>query len=116
MNVALIKPYSLGFFVASDNGYMALWVRSEENNSTSGKQTFDFIRKWKKDATKNVKILSLDVAPSEDYIAISLENNNIGIVLTKSIGLNEDPNKEIKFDLVCKGFHSGQISSIDIAV
>jgi hypothetical protein len=46
MNVALIKPYSMGFFVASDNGYMALWVRSEENNSTSGKQTFDFIRKW----------------------------------------------------------------------
>ena len=46
MNVSLIKPYSKGFFIASDNGYMALWVRHEENNSTSGKQAFDFIRKW----------------------------------------------------------------------
>jgi hypothetical protein len=45
-NVSLIKPYSKGFFIASDNGYMALWVRSEVNNSTSGKFAFDFIRKW----------------------------------------------------------------------
>ena len=37
MNVSLIKPYSKGFFISSDNGYMALWVRHEENNSTSGK-------------------------------------------------------------------------------
>lgn len=35
---------------------------------------------------------------------------------TKSIGLNEDLNKEIDFDLICKGFHSGEISSIDIAI
>jgi len=37
MNVSRIKAYSQGFFVASDNGYMALWVRSDINNSTSGK-------------------------------------------------------------------------------
>jgi hypothetical protein len=46
MNVSLIKPYSKGFFVASDSGYMALWVRSEENNATSGKTAYDGIRKW----------------------------------------------------------------------
>ena len=109
--------FSKGFYIASDNGYMALWVRSEENNSTSGKQAFDFIRRWQPSATKSLRILSLDVsAPSEDYLCVSLENNNIGIVQTKSIGLNEDLSKEIKFHLVCKGFHSGQISSIDIAL
>lgn len=116
LNVTIIKPYSKGFFISSDSGYMALWVRSEENNSTSGKQAFDFIRRWQPPATKDLKILSLDCSPNEDYLAISQENNNIGIVQTKSIGLNEDLNKEIKFDLVCKGFHSGQISSMDIAV
>jgi len=79
-NVSLIKPYSKGFFIASDNGYMALWVRSEVNNSTSGKTAFDFIRKWQPGASKNIRILSLDVSPNDDYIAISLENNNIGIV------------------------------------
>lgn len=116
MNVSLIKPYSKGFFVASDSGYMALWVRSEENNATSGKTAYDGIRKWQPAATKGIKILSLDCSPNDDYIAISLENNNIGKILTKSIGLNEVLEQEIKFDLVCEGFHSGQISSIDVAV
>jgi len=44
--VNTIRSFSKGFYISSDNGYMALWVRSEENNSTSGKQAFDFIRKW----------------------------------------------------------------------
>lgn len=35
--VSVIKEFSKGFYISSDNGYMALWVRSEENNSTSGK-------------------------------------------------------------------------------
>jgi cilia- and flagella-associated protein 57 len=37
MHVSSLRPFSKGFFIASDNGYMAMWVRSEENNSTSGK-------------------------------------------------------------------------------
>ena len=60
--------------------------------------------------------MSLDVSPNEDYMCISLDTNNIGLIQTKSIGLNEDLNKEIKFNYVCKGFHSGSISTIDIAV
>ena len=46
LNISLIKSFSKGFYISSNNGYMALWVRSEENNATSGKQAFDFIRKW----------------------------------------------------------------------
>ncbi len=34
----------------------------------------------------------------------------------KSVGLNEDTEREIKFDLMCKGFHSDGIDSIDVAV
>jgi hypothetical protein len=37
IGVALIKPFAKGFFIASESGHMALWVRSEENNSTTGK-------------------------------------------------------------------------------
>ena len=47
------------------------------------------------------------MSPNDDYIAISQENNNIGIIKVKSIGLNDNQNKEIEFDLICKGFHSG---------
>ncbi len=44
--ITCIKEFTKGFFVASDTGLMAMWVRSDENNSTSGKQAYDFIRKW----------------------------------------------------------------------
>ena len=47
---------------------------------------------------------------------VSLDNNNIGIMNIKSVGLNEDTEREIKFDLMCKGFHSDGIDSIDVAV
>ena len=95
---------------------MAMWVRSDENNSTSGKQAFDFIRKWCPASTKGIKILGMSVSPGEDFLAVSLANNNIGLLHIKTLGLNEDINRDIKFDLVCRGFHSGSIDSVDIAV
>ena len=59
--------------------------------------------------------MSLD--PKGEHLAVCMANNNIGIVDIKSIGLNEEKmNPEVKFDLVCKGFHSGAISSVDVAV
>ena len=93
-----------------------MWVRSDENNSTSGKQAFDFIRKWCPASTKGIKILGMSVSPGEDFLAVSLANNNIGLLHIKTLGLNEDINRDIKFDLVCRGFHSGSIDSVDIAV
>lgn len=35
--ITCIREFSKGFFVSSDCGNMAMWVRSDENNSTSGK-------------------------------------------------------------------------------
>ena len=93
-----------------------MWVRSEENNSTNGKMPYDFIRKWCPTATKGVKILAMSTSPSEENLAIACKNNNIGLISIKSIGLNDDLNREIKFDLVCRGFHSGSISAIDVAI
>ena len=95
---------------------MAMWVRSDENNSTSGKQPYDFIRKWQPASTKGIKILGLSVSPGEEYLAVQCNNNNIGLVQIKTIGLNDDITRDIKFDLGCRGFHSGAIDCIDIAV
>ena len=74
---------------------MALWVRSEENNSTSGKNHYDFIRKWQPTSTKGHHILGCSVGCNEELLAIYLDNNNIGLLNIKSIGLNEDLNREI---------------------
>jgi hypothetical protein len=48
--------------VSSNKGDMAMWVRSEENNATSGKEPFDFIRKWSPAITKNLMILGSTVS------------------------------------------------------
>ena len=59
--------------------------------------------------------IAIDINPSEEYIVLALENNNIGKLSVKSIGLNEDLTKPIQFELVGRGFHSGPISAADIA-
>jgi cilia- and flagella-associated protein 57 len=115
-HVVAIQRFNKGFFIGSQNGEMAMWVRSEENNSSSGKDPYDFVRKWQPPATKRQRVLGLSVSGNDDYLAVSLQNNNIGLVTIKSIGLNEDTSKEIKFELVCKGFHSEKISGVDVAV
>ena len=69
--ISVIKAYSKGFFIAGDKGSMVLWVKSEENDATSEKQAFDFIRKWTPLACKDINILSLDLSPSEEVLAFS---------------------------------------------
>jgi len=110
--VSCIQPYSKGFFIGSDDGMMALWVRSEENNksNTQDNQLYDFIRRWSPVVTKGTKIISMDVNTSEEYISAACQNNNIALVNIKSIGLNESLVREVKVDLVSRGFHSGPIS------
>jgi WD40 repeat protein len=58
----------------------------------------------------------MTVSPGEEYLTVACKNNNIGLIPIKSIGLNEDLHREIKFDLICKGFHSGSITGIDVAI
>ena len=58
----------------------------------------------------------MDVNISEEYLATSCRNNNIYITHIKSIGLNESMDKDVKVDQVAKGFHSGPITTMDIAV
>ena len=61
-HVIAVSRFSKGFLVSSNKGDMAMWVRSEENNATSGKEPFDFIRKWSPAITKNLMILGSTVS------------------------------------------------------
>ena len=42
--VVAMQKFSKGFFVASDHGEIAMYVRSEENNTSTGKNPYDWIR------------------------------------------------------------------------
>lgn len=121
-NVTAIREFSKGFIVASDKGHMAMWVRAEENNQSTNKegQLFDFVRSWKlfkNESQPNTPVISIDISPQqEEYIAAACANNNIYLTNYKSIGFNEGMDKEVKVDQVSKGFHSGPITAMDVAV
>jgi len=116
-HVVAIQKMSKGFFVASNRGEVALWVRSEENNNTTGRTAYDWIKTWQPASCRGFRVLALAMCRGEEHLSIALENNNIGLVNIKSIGLNnESAPQEVQFDLICQGFHSGAISTIDVAV
>ena len=89
-HVTAIQKYSKGFFVASDRGEVALWVRSDENNNSDGNNFYDWIRTWQPQACMNQRVLGLALDKDEDTLGLCLNNNNIGIVSIKSIGLNNE--------------------------
>lgn len=53
---------------------------------------------------------------TEETLAVAMQNNNIGIVNVKSIWQSDNLNNEVKFDLVCRGFHNGSITGLDVAI
>ena len=53
---------------------------------------------------------------NEETLAVALQNNNIGLVGTKSIWQTDTVNNEVQFELVCRGFHNGRIDGLDVAL
>ena len=47
---------------------------------------------------------------------MALSNNNIGTVNTKSVWqADSGNNNDVKFNLVCRGFHNGRIDGLEVA-
>ena len=115
--ITTVAPFSKGFFVASDKGHIAMWVRAEENNQSTGKdgQYYDFIRSWRVSLLELPHVIHMDLNHSEEYLAVACRNNNSYIVHVKTVGLNESMDKEVKVEMLARGFHSGAITAMDIA-
>ena len=114
--VTCVRPFSQGFYLGSNDGDMALWLRQDQNPASTGKYPYDFIKKWQPVAAKKNVILALSISPKEEYLTVALQNNSIGIIPTKSIGLTEQKHTDVKFDLLSRGFHKGSITGLDVAV
>ena len=116
--VSIIREFSKGFFLGGEDGIMSVWLKSEENIRATSKNTYDLIKKWYGDEDKKCKIISMCISPSEEYLSIGYSSNDIGILHINSLSLFQDDSqakKSIKFEYICKGFHGGPISSMDVA-
>ena len=61
-------------------------------------------------------ILGMALNNTEETLAVAMQNNNIGIVNVKSIWQSDAHNNEVKFELICRGFHNGSITGLDVAI
>lgn len=100
--------YSRGFFVSSNEGVLACW---EKRTVDAEIPYYEFIRSWS--SGRNQQVCSMAISPGEQTLAFSLRNNNIG---TCNISVNLAEVKEVPVDIICKGFHKGMITGMDIAI
>jgi len=133
--VTAITPFSKGFLLGSDNGTLSVWVKSEEvENEMGQKSYYDFLRTRrppgdkKGDAeAKKEGIVSIDISPGEDMIAICFKNNDLATLSMSSLipstadvldplALRRLLETEIQLDYLYNGFHNGPVTCVDICM
>ena len=49
-----------------------MYIRSEENQKTTGREAYDFFNKWQPAATKRQQILGMDLNSTEETLAVAM--------------------------------------------
>jgi cilia- and flagella-associated protein 57 len=110
-SITCIQGFSRGFILASDEGHLAIWEHTENNEYEENvSEHYGFIKTWH--CGKKQSIVSLCITNSEETLAIALKSNDIGTCsLSQAIMYDS-----VKFNIFCGGFHSGKIQEMDLAV
>lgn len=103
---------SKGFFVGSSEGIVAYWEKVMQDDPASFDQfNFQFARTW--DLGEKRTVISLSLSHNELSLAYALESNSVGTCrLTQNIA----EMREVYSQTFCKGYHSGPIQSMDLAI
>jgi WD40 repeat protein len=110
LNACMIKSFSKGLVVGSKEGHL-LFI--EKLNSGDG--SYRPLRYSSKD--KAAKVVGVSFNNNEDYMVVAFSSNEIATI--NSSNLIENLNNEsfdLKFDVVCDGFHQGPIHCMDVAL
>ena len=103
---------SKGFFVGSTEGVIAYWEKiMQEDPNNIGHFNFQFGKTW--DLGEKRSVISLSLAHNELSLAYSLESNSVG---TCRLASSIPEMREVHSQTFCKGFHSGPIVSMDLAI
>ncbi len=107
---SIIRSYSKGLIAGSANGYI-LFLEKTQNTENP----YQIIRHVTRD--KPAKVSGLCFNLTEDYLCIAYNSNEICYLDINQININlRNRIFEIKFELVCQGFHQGPITSMDVAL
>ena len=137
--------FERGFIAGSDNGTLAVWTKSDHPENEN-QIYFKYLRTKKAPLQKNrnvfmifnIKdyieelakrkaIVSMDISPTQDLLAICYRNNDIATVsldqLAPDFEDHIDPfkmkkilEKDIQLNYLYNGFHNGPINWIDVCI
>jgi len=111
VNACIVKSFGRGLVIGSNQGNILFLEKT--NNSD---KPFKKLRVISRDI-KPAKVVGLTFNNSQDYLAIAYNSNEIGYFYVNNIIENlQNQNFELKFELVCDGFHQGAITAMDVAL
>lgn len=107
---SIIRSYSKGLVAGSVQGHI-LFIEKTTHSETP----YQVIRHIVRD--KPAKVNGLSFNNTEEYLVIAYNTNEICYMNIEGINMNlKNRLFEIRFELVCDGFHQGPITSMDVAL
>lgn len=111
VNACLVKCFSRGLVIGSNQGHLLFLEKTA--HSENPYQPLRLISR----ETKQARVVGLTFNNSQDYLAIAYNTNEIGYFYINNIIENlRNKNFNLKFELVCDGFHQGAITCMDVAL
>jgi WD40 repeat protein len=110
INACLVRSFSKGIVVGSQQGNLLFLEKLSQ-----GEQSYRPIRYTSRD--KPAKVVGLSFNNGEEFMVAGFSSNEICTINANNIMENlSNENFELKFDLVCDGFHQGPIACMDLAL
>jgi WD40 repeat protein len=110
-NASIVRAFNKGIVIGSLQGHLLFLEKT--NHFEHMYRTIRYITR-----EKPAKVVGLSFDSKEDNLAVAFNSNEICTIDSSNIleNLKNENFEGVKFNLVCDGFHSGPITSMDIAL
>lgn len=105
-SIDCIAPYSKGFVIGMDEGYVMIFDRDSQ-------EIYKYAKSFQIDQNF-VKVTSLAISPSEDYCVCTLENNQAYVLGLSNTDILKS--EEMNFEPLAMPFHHMQITGLDVCI
>ena len=118
LGVTTIGCFKKGFIVGSDKGIFALYMKLDEDKGEKH-EDYKFMLKRTFMSDRKSSICHISISNKQDLVAVSFSSSDIATFELTSLLIQTKTNqkhKDIYFDYLFNGFHSNQITSLDICL
>eukprot|EP00282_Hemiselmis_andersenii_P016281 CAMPEP_0114178544 /NCGR_PEP_ID=MMETSP0043_2-20121206/38603_1 /TAXON_ID=464988 /ORGANISM="Hemiselmis andersenii, Strain CCMP644" /LENGTH=568 /DNA_ID=CAMNT_0001276969 /DNA_START=30 /DNA_END=1733 /DNA_ORIENTATION=- len=111
-SIHTVVAYSSGFIVAGSEGRMSVYEKNDAREKGEDKEPYHHFKTFKSPDSQD--IISISISHAEETLAAFFVSNQVALFPIANIDiLKEDQNQ---FQFVGSGFHSAQITGLDVCV